>query len=136
MGERVQGAQDSRIQVFVLQGFDHCFEHSLDFPALYICKQSLCDICLTFTLLKLFHLNPGLLEPLDPGSSPTDWEKNQKLLMVEIKKEDYTAITMETLCFAIIGSNVYINVEEQIAYYVGRESKTLSGQKKEPLKVS
>ena len=57
-------------------------------------------------------------------------------MMMEIKKEDYTAITMETLCFAIIGSNVYINVEEQIAYYVGRESKTLSGQKKEPLKVS
>ena len=29
-------------------------------------------------ILKLFHLNPGLLEPLGPGSSPSDWEKNQK----------------------------------------------------------
>ena len=79
-GRKGPRAQDSRIQVFVLQGFDHCFEHSLDFPALYICKQSLCDICLTFTLLKLFHLNPGLLEPLDPGSSPTDREKNHIIL--------------------------------------------------------
>ena len=39
-----------------------------------------------FTILKLFHLNPGFLEPLDPGSSPTDWEKNLKFYEFRITK--------------------------------------------------